>query len=679
MELDPARWRACELARHFHTDCLFVMYNSTMLAPLAALALSAKTPVVWYGPATVSFKAPYQGNPYDPTSNDAWVEFEGASGVIRRPAFYDQGLWKAVLVSKKRGAYRASLTLNGKPNGGAKAVQLDSKIRDGYVRLGGTWGFMLDSGKPYWPLGHNLGWQPVNGFPDLTDFMADMAKNGVNWTRIWACTWDNKNPWWPGDKTKIEIGKLWTPAIARWDALVHAAEVNNIRFQFVLFHHGQWSSTTDSNWADNPWNAKNGGFLRNPADFFSDARAKALSREWIRYAIARWGHSPAIMSWELFNEVQWVDAVRQNRQAEVGKWHDNMADYVRSLDPVGHLVTTSSEMSLPIWRKMDYYQPHGYPARVQSMVLSAERVDKRPFFFGEVGPGSLYGSNDVQTLAVKDGIWGGLISLDSGAAQYWTWDLVPRYHLHNQFRYARKILADSKVLAESGLKKIAPDLGVSKGALLRLLPGGGWEATRQYEFSLPEQAGDMGNVSSYFQGTGHAEMRTRPLTFMFNAPSPGAFSVNVTGVSGTGGEIIVKINGVEKARKAFAGGTKIQTPEKVTAEFPAGNVMIELDNKQADWVQLGAMDFPGIGLQASAVGIGNARSALMRIERAAGMTVRIVPSKLTLADGGYNAVLTDLDTGKETRFITRVAGGTIPKPIEIPHADSILWLRRRTD
>ena len=49
-----------------------------------------------------------------------------------------------------------------------------------------------------------------------------------------------------------------------------AAGKDDIYFQLVVQHHGQVSTTSDSNWDANPYNAKNGGFLKSPQEFFTN-------------------------------------------------------------------------------------------------------------------------------------------------------------------------------------------------------------------------------------------------------------------------------------------------------------------------------------------------------------------------------------------------------------------------
>ena len=87
-----------------------------------------------------------------------------------------------------------------------------------------------------------------------------MGKLGLNWSRIWANHWDGKNPFWvKGDQLKFDES-----ALDKWESIIKGAERGGIKFQFVLFHHGPWSSRVNSNWVENPMNKKNGGFLDKP-------------------------------------------------------------------------------------------------------------------------------------------------------------------------------------------------------------------------------------------------------------------------------------------------------------------------------------------------------------------------------------------------------------------------------
>jgi hypothetical protein len=129
----------------------------------------------------------------------------------------------------------------------------------------------------------------------------------------------------------------------RWDTIVEAADKNGIFFPDGLQHHGQYSTRTNPNWGENPWNAANGGFLAKPEDFFTDARAKALTKAKYRYIIARWGYSPSILAWELFNEVQYTDAARDNKRLSrhgTGRWPPFCARRTRTITSLRPVPTT---------------------------------------------------------------------------------------------------------------------------------------------------------------------------------------------------------------------------------------------------------------------------------------------------------------------------------------------------
>jgi hypothetical protein len=118
-----------------------------------------------------------------------------------------------------------------------------------------------------------------------------------------------------------------------------AAEREGIYVMLSLLNHGAFSTFVNSEWDANPYNAENGGPLTLSHEFFTDANARALFQRRLRYVVARFGWSTQLLAWELWNEVDLV-SVRYPR-AEVAAWHREMAATLRSLDPHGHLITSS--------------------------------------------------------------------------------------------------------------------------------------------------------------------------------------------------------------------------------------------------------------------------------------------------------------------------------------------------
>ena len=148
--------------------------------------------------------------------------------------------------------------------------------------------------------------------------------------------------------------------------------------------------------------------------------AREYSRRWLHYAVARWGHSPSVLTWELFNEVEWTDAIQKDHDwPAVVAWHNEMAAFVRSLDPYHHLVTTSSAIDHPeLYATMDYYQPHAYPREVFTTLAGTRPLPGKPWFYAESGRG-IGEVNKDEGMVVRDGLWAGMLGgLDPLLADY---------------------------------------------------------------------------------------------------------------------------------------------------------------------------------------------------------------------------------------------------------------------
>lgn len=637
-----------------------------MLLPTLLAAPTA----VWYGPKTVSFNLETGGNPYDPVQNDVQVEFKGPGGVTeRRLAYFDGDGWKATLLTHTKGDFTPTVFYNGTRGVSLPPVALTTIKPFGFVRLGGATNFRLDDGTAYWPLGHNLAWG--NGTEDLTADLRQMGADGLNWSRIWANHWDGKNPFWKEGETPKAIGTMIPSVLNKWDSIVDAADAAGVRFQMTLFHHGPWSTRVNSNWPENPWNVKNKGFLKTPSEFFTNPRAKALAKEWLRYAVARWGHSPSIMAWELFNEVQWCDPhYEKGGDAILGAWHDEMADYLRSIDPYHHLITTSSDLDLPIYKRVDYYQPHTYPPSVEAAVAAAPTLDK-PLFFGEFGPGQLDGSRPVQVAAIRDGIWTALLSLQAGAGQYWSWDLIPKEKLEPEFaraaRLAREIGAD-----HSAFHPQAVTLDAGMGGDFTGQPGGGWETSKQFAFRLPEEAPNLGRLSSFLQGKAHPEMQPQPVSFTFTTAKPIVATVELTGAADGGGNLKVGLDdGTRFNARGFPAGSKPPLGTLIHLQVPAGTHTITLSNDGPDWVQLGTITIPGIAPRATARAISDGKRAVLRIKGEKGLSVAL--DGLGLKDGRYQAHLADLDGGDTT--VPVVLKGGRGGRLTLPGTDTVVIVK----
>lgn len=635
----------------------------------------------WYGPVTVDQALSTTGNPFSPTENDVRVIFSRPGKRIERLAYFAKGQWHATLAADAGGDYRAQFTLNGKPVGSPTKVTLGrAKDSDFVLRDGRR--FKLTSGKPFIPFGHNYGWESRDAtYPKQ---LGDMAKAGLNWTRVWANSWDTKNPFVPAEATaKIPLGSMHEPALDRWDMVVENCEKNAVKFQFVLFHHGLFSTTTDANWNGHPWNKANGGFLEKASDFFTDPQAKTLSKAWLRYAVARWGHSTSVMAWELFNEVQWVDKVKEPGGWDtVASWHAEMAQYLRSIDAYHHLVASSSEVDPKVYAPMDFEQPHTYPPSVYGALLGAKVPTDKPLFFGEFGGDGGRDMGAKEKMAVRDGFWGGLLAGHAGPGAYWFWDRIYRNNLYEEFGRLSKILKRSGYAENPKAMPASITVTGAPAGDLTFRPGRGWAATDKYTYNLPADAatGALPQLSGYLQGfKGRNRMMMKePIRLRFTAPAAGVAKIKIAQVARNGGGLVVTANGgapvVEKNWPASERDTPVN--EEFSVPFVSGANEIVIDNPGVDWVTLDAVTLPGVGSGVSAVSLRTDRYGLIRLQWQNFGSMAKSLSLPGLSDGTYEMRQFDLEAGTEKVSRVKVAGGRIEGYVPFGLDEGVALFRR---
>lgn len=627
------------------------------------------------------FLAVAVGNPYDGRLNDARAVFQVGGERLERLAFWDGDGWVARAVVGKGERPAAQFLLNGRPLGEARS----SFFRPygpsgGRVRISGEDGtrFVLESGEAFWPIGTNSAWS-LGDEMSVGDYLRELSRHGGNWGRVWACHWDGKNPYWVEGEPPSMDGVMRVSAIDRWEAIVSAAEEAGVRFQMVFFHHGPYSSTVNSNWGEHPWNAANGGWLLRPDDFFTDERARQLAKDWLRYAVARWGHSASVMAWELFNEVEWCDPARRGEWGTIAAWHGEMADYLRSIDPYETLVTTSSELGHPeLWEKMDFYQPHGYPPSVEAMLAGARAPSARPFFFGEFGGATFDAATERDV--VRDGIWTSMLLNHSGAACYWYWDRTQNLGLWDEFSKARAMLDRSGLARRWGARPADLKVETATRGDLVLRPGMGWGRTTQNEFELPRDGTPdaMGRVAGYFNAHagGNSELNPRPWVFRFTSAEPVVVRVELGEVSEGGARVVARVNGRVVSDSALAG--KTTDAGDVSFTVPAGRGEVILESLGPDWVVVQGLSFSGLAPGVRGRALVEPGFGMLRLTGAASAVGTEVGLRvLGLEDGEYRMEVLDLDTGSWSEGQVRVREGRLSPGVRMGSDDLAVLLTRR--
>lgn len=524
------------------------------------------------------------------------------------PAFFDGGTtWRMRYTPNTPGSYSVvSVKLNREIAHEEKLEKKEWTVSGeplpGFVRIerGDHSRFVFDNGTRYFPIGHNQAWH-TKGQPEIAEMFGKMHEAGENWSRVWMNHWDGKNLDWPIEGKPEKPGQIDLEAAKRWDAIVAGAEKNGIYFQMVLQHHGQYSSkegyrfsgNVNPNWEANPYNAKNGGFLQTPESFFINSQARSLTRRKLYYILSRWGYSPNIMSFELFNEVEGTDAAKGKLWDDIALWHREMALFLRQFDGYRHLITTSSSpaipMESPIWETVDYVQPHSYPSDIltafsPSEPIKGKKLDK-PIFTGEFGTSDLKDDNGTGLHA---GLWASLMRGDSGTAQYWDWENVEKNNLYSHFRAATAFLTASNLVGHAGLTPVALPVTTSYRADLRFGPGGGWGEAAQSEFVIGESGPPPGmdRFPAYLQGANHRAMMPKPITFQVSCTQPGKFAVTLGQVSKAGARIKLTVDG-KTTERSYAAQSADYRPgadtATVEASLPAGAHTVQVENTGADW------------------------------------------------------------------------------------------------
>ena len=673
---------------------------ATLLFLLAMPALAVVPGA--YPMAEASFDLPQvRGNPFDFTQNDVAVVFADPDGrETSRAAFFDGGrTWRVRRTPAAPGLYRIlRVTLNGRAVEARglrpASFNVGGSPGRGFVRLSPSDGrrFVLSDGTAYYPLGFDLAWRNKGEAP-LAETLAAMGRAGADWTRIWMCHWGGTNLDWTQDALKRPaLGELNLTVAAAWDKIVAAAESSGVRIQLVLQHHGQYSTKTDPNWSVNPWNKANGGWLDRPEQFFSDPRAIALTKSKYRYIAARWGYSPAILAWELFNEVEWTDGYLKDFPA-VAAWHAEMARFLRAQDPDRHLITTSSEMNPPeLWTGLDYYSPHVYPAALSGVGLIDDGGLDRPYFYGEFGLDEDARRPNGETL--QRGLWASLMSRSAGAAQYWFWDAVEAKGLLPKFSAARKFLAASGLMDERDMKPLGIVAETRELGPLMFAPGRTTPPARPTEYAL-RRDGSVAGLPGFAAFPSDPSKQARPtVTLDTDYPADGTFAVRVNEKALHGARLEVSLDGHPAAALDLAPTTTL--PDDVDEEpaadraprpdttltfpVPAGAHSIVLRSAGKDWARVREFTLtpyaPELGVFAKGNGDLTVLWVYNRVPGNGPISGTLhVPG---LAAGSYHVAWMDTDTGNAISEERLSATGTGSLALVAPPIarDAAAWLRR---
>ena len=344
----------------------------------------------------------------------------------------------------------------------------------------------FDNGNPYIGLGNNFcGWEwagddHMDGTFGDDRWFQELAANGGTLTQFDLCEGDNLE--WTRLDGELEWSDCYDGLLHynqkigfKTDYKVQLCDTLGLFYRFSLYHWGDFDHGTQSfsewGWARNPYNIANGGTAKDVTEFFSGAKSKKASRNYIRYCVARWGYSTSLLTWELWNEVDaelmcWEEGMDYytGGTSYVVSWHDEMAKYLKSIDIYDHMISTSTGNSADnsgtdLWAldSIDITTVHRYTmhngwfnetagesVKAIKHILNAryDSADK-PSYVGEYGlspSGEEQRENDLDAVAFHNGLYSTIFSNSMGTAMHWTWgSYIDEYQLYFHYRALNKL------------------------------------------------------------------------------------------------------------------------------------------------------------------------------------------------------------------------------------------------
>lgn len=485
-----------------------------------------------------------------------------------------------------------------------QCVPTDNSSNKGFIRVSESNYLKFDNQSQYIPIGENLAWQVSNPYLDYKKWLDKLSANQGNFFRIWQAYWGLGIEWKNNTNGFSGLRRYKQSNAFYLDWLFDYCAEKGVYVMFCLHHHGQVSSKVNPNWNENPYNAANGGPAQNTWDFFTNLTAKNHVKNRLRYIMARWGYSRNIMSWELFNEVDWTDQFAQ-RKTDVANWHVEMAAFLKENDPCKHLVTTSfaQEQNDPaVWHQpdIDFTQTHFY-SNISNLERPLSKLAKKymstfqkPTLVAEFGLG--HSADELSTLDptgiyIHNALWASLFSGAMGTAMTWWWDnYIEPQNLYHHFLSVSKIIAQIAFKAD----RFKPTSAIVKGAPsnLQLFPSLGWGALADVNFNIDNQGvviPENARLSSYLYGNQSNVTFRRPPVFNVHYPAKGKFVIKTADRTSSRPKIAIWLDGVKKLEKNAA------IHKSYSIDIPAGKHTIKVDNSGSDWISISAYTFTGLG------------------------------------------------------------------------------------
>lgn len=466
----------------------------------------------------------------------------------------------------------------------------------------------FSNGDQYIPIGENMAWQSHNVYHDYHKWLTALSENQGNFIRLWHAHWGLGIEWKNGWQQFEGLKQYHQKNAAYQDWLFDFCTEKKVKVMLTLQHHGQVSTNVNPEWSSNPYNAANGGMCQDVWDFFSNKEAINYTKNRLRYIVARWGYAQSIMAWELFNEVDWMNDYAE-KDWMVMEWHQEMATFLKEIDPYQHLVTTSfaeATIGANMWDipTIDLTQTHFYldnPHLERALANGIQRAlddFQKPTLTGEFGLGIHSNMNllDPDGIHIHNALWGALFAGGVGTGMSWWWDsYIDAQNLYYHYAPIAKVSQDISFVQQ----KMTPTEVNIIGALgnLSIVPTAGWGADSDDFINIyadgstsPENI----DLNIYLYGNRWNTQHKNPPTFRVYYPNNATFSVTTATQSGSRPKIAIYLDG------QLALETNALPNQTYSIQIPAGQHDIKIDNTGRDWITIAGYQFENLGTQIDA-------------------------------------------------------------------------------
>jgi hypothetical protein len=566
----------CDVAQYCADKAVGVQLPSENGKRTSSSGASGSTPQITFEghpPARAALYAKYEvafvldreyDNPFDPEQISVEAVFESPSGkTIRVPGFFYQDYPEDSVRLEKSSEGKAGPSgwrirfapsecgkFQGKIIARDRAGQNETKLPEFVVSPSDNPGFIhatqgarartvFDNGRMFLPLGECL-WEPRSLATFETEFDR-YAQHGMNYFRFFT-THDSMFFF---ENARRPAGQYDQFILRKLDLLFDALAVRGLYAMPCLEMFSDFRTTQPyPYWDENAYNLKNNGPCRAVADFFTDPEARRLYKNRLRYFLARYGYSPNLFCLQLFAEVNYVE---QYQQEPVRAWHREMADYIHSIDPYGHLVSTSmaawdaQDRELFALPGLDLVLNELYNARDFAGELAQDNRDilaryRKPVFLAECGiTFEYFGVTDPVGVHIHSAIWSNPLSGGIGVPSFW-WgsyirekNLLPHFKAFADFVKGEDFvgLAPIEVRTSCASKEaIQPDLIIPYPYLDPPASAGPQTISLPNDRFIDEELPNMPHVfHARTKPTGEINPAYNPITFETDFAADGAITI----------------------------------------------------------------------------------------------------------------------------------------------------------